>query len=288
MSGQHKYSFIQFFCCLGVGMMSQVANAAAPQSTPTITIDVNNPNGSVDYAEVDKFEKAQSGKQVKFASVENGELILSDKPIVKPKPQVRHMYAPVNLADLGWKIRTGYSIFNRNIVKVPAYRIANYELRKLPFIPEMPKMTYEPGLTALPASTWTVLINQSEVLQSPTAIVDASLWLLSAISILLIGGMFVRSRTRRFKETEIIYTGEIGAANEMIGKGELFDFRENAVQGKTTQVNTTLLNVLGNIGKFSQNGSIDTYFYMAYYIPSNKEYATVLHRKQKVKDEEKA
>ena len=261
----------------------------------TITIDVNNQSGSVNYAEVDKFIEAQDKKSTKFVVMNGDQLVFSDKPIavaVAAKAKVlQRIYKPAQLADLGLKLHSGDLSSNEPIIKMANYRLASTEIKQLPRIPEfvitpMAPVTFlaEGGL----GSAWSIIINQPKLNMLETDVVATFIWVIASIMVLMSGGLLALSRSRRLEVQgkQVSYSGKLGAPNEMIGKGKLFDFNGNVLSGEVMPINTMYLNILWNVGKFSQDGAVNTYFYMAFYIPPQHNYAATLVKKVEVKEDE--
>jgi hypothetical protein len=271
----------------------------------TITIDVNSAD-PINYNEINKFNAAQD-KQAKFAEVDinnTNQLILSGKPITQTPKSVA--YTPKKLADLGWKINSTMTDTYGSVVKAKSHRIASSSLMRTPSLASLnlPTNTVQASAAQAPVTTVTAAAPTAGVtpptrvnniysanlpLQSVSMLPDA--WTVGAgLTLLLLVGLLVNEkRQTRHKSLALAYKGQMGAANQMIGKGKLFDFNAQAQDCEMLTVNTTYLNMLWQVGKFSKDGAINTYFYMAYFIPSQQAYAAELRRKrQTVKPKEKA
>lgn len=268
-------SFAGGFCLALYGISLKASehpanNSAAPK---TITIDVNHPQQSINYQEVDQFMAAQDVNAVKFAATDNNKLILSDKPIVvakaKPVPVIAPKpYMPTTLADLGLRL-------NRQImiVKIPGVQVAINNVSKLPVIP--PMIVIPRATQIAQAGTFTQTMTAAQ-----PAILSLVLWLITALSTVTVLSLLLASRQRRQTTSSALYSGKIGAPTDMIGEGEIFDFSTDAMQNKIMQMNTTSLNMLWHLGRFSKDSAVDTYFYMAFYIPPQQQYAGSLKRKK--------
>jgi hypothetical protein len=269
----------------------------------TITIDVNSAN-PINYNEVDKFNAAQD-KQAKFAEVDinnPNQLIFSAKPIIQTPKSVA--YTPKKLADLGWKINSTMTDTYGSVVKATPHSIVSGGLMRMPSLAQLnlPTNTVQTSAAQAPVTTVTAatptavatpptrvnnIYSANLPLQSVSQLPDA--WTIGAgLTLLLLLGLLINEkRQTRHKSLALTYKGQMGAANEMIGKGKLFDFNTQAQSCEMLTVNTAYLNMLWQVGKFSRDGAINTYFYMAYFIPSQQAYAAELRRKrQTVKPKE--
>jgi len=89
--------------------------------------------------------------------------------------------------------------------------------------------------------------------------------------------LILLSRNSKSTLNSRIYSGALSTENEMIGKGQIFDFNN---QNHTKRpMHTTHTDMMWKLGRFTHNSSIDTYFYMAIFTPSYKNYARILRRK---------
>lgn len=278
--------------CLGIyPALTMGANAAAEQNV--IKIDVTNNQGQVDYGQVDKFIESQNKKQVKYFAKEGNDIVLSENPIPETKLSG---YRPANLADLGLKILAANQVLNSSVVKLADYRPASSGLYRLPSIPDF--VVEEPAqLQAAPAiSSSSPAVTSSPIAKSApakfmqaspavhmTLAVDAmTIFLWSAVGLfaLILASLVLRAQSRRSSVAvkTSSYSGVLTDPTDLIGKGELFDFTNDLVNNKLMTINTNYLNMLWKVGKFSNEGAVNTYFYMAYYIPSQQAYAATLQK----------
>lgn len=268
------------------------ANAAQP----TITIDVKSPE-SINYNQVDKFTRSIDKQSATHVTMDNNVLILSDKPITLAD-RAPTEYKPRTLADLGIKISMNNNAAGHSVTKIPDFSLASNDLRVVPTIPDMIKVqaaqvqvnsapaTLDKQVAPAPIATAPV----SKKIITPEATKASSMYYqLSVIpgALILFGGLMMLFGMRRsvvHPDKSSVYSG-VTAENEMVGKGELFDFNGKLVKGKVTPINTTYLDLLWRVGKFSKEGSMNTYFYMVYYIPPQQAYAQQLKKAVQVKEE---
>lgn len=301
MREQHTYSFIvktTIGFCLSVF-------ATAVTAANTITIDVTNPNASVDYNEVNKFNEAQDTKNMKHVAMDGSTLIISDKPITLPDKN-KSLYKPRTLSDLGYRVLASDS--QATIAKAAPYMLANRNLIKTPSVPYFevtPQVTSvsvsapaavqiaaaaQPGVSTSSkpfmsaASTPAIAIKATTPVQLQATGQSSSMMISLVLAGLALLAMLGLTRLRSRKSSNDIkqttYTGQLTDATEMIGKGDVFDFNRHLNNGQVIPMNTTYLNMLWKVGKFSNEGAVDTYFYMAYYIPSLHAYAATLQNKK--------
>lgn len=259
-------SFAGGFCLAMYG----ISLKASEHPANTITIDVNHPQQSINYQEVDRFTAAQDVHAVKFAATDKKTLILSDKPIViaKAAPVITTKpYMPTSLADLGLRL-------NRNamIVDIPGVKVAINNVARVPAIPPMIVM---PRTTP---TAHTSTFTQTMTAAQP-AILSLVLWLITALSTMTVLSLLLSSRQRRGAETRALYAGKIGEPTTMVGEGDAFDFSADAMQNRMSPLNTSTLNMLWHLGRLSNDSAVDTYFYTAFYIPPHQQYARTLKRK---------
>ncbi len=321
MREQLKYAFILNFAmgfCLSI-FAGALSAAAAPN---TITIDVTNPNQSVNYNEIDQFFDAQdsamkNNAKVQHLAMDGKSLILSDKPIILADSN-KVQYKPQSLSDLGIKFQAGMQA--ATIVKAAPYMLANKNLMAVPAVPEFNveqqrmellssvltqfetmvsstvSSVQQQGNNA-PASPSTKVFMtaaatpeialKSQLPAQPAALAvheqPASIMTSIGLAGLALLAIFGLSRLRSRKTNEVrqsTFSGQIVQPTDMVGKGEVFDFNRHLSNGQVIPMNTTYLNMLWKVGKFSNEGAVDTYFYMAYYIPSMRAYAATLQNKK--------
>ncbi len=296
---RHLLLLLGILCGLAFSLQSLPSHAAAPGN---VTLEVNNGQINIDYSQVDKFNAAQDGKQVKFAAVDGKELILSDKPV-----KINQAYQPRYLTDLGVRVA------NSNIVRIPPYDLVRNDIQTLPSIPDMIVMAEaaavsvydeipvvipgvstdisEPATAAAPQAVRVASTpaSTSAAIPSPTisANDDMMFWRVFGVSALFVSLLLLLLHARKEKQapTSNLYSG-MPDTNAMVGKGKLFDFNGNVMKGRVTPINTTFLNMLWHVGKFTKEGSMNTYFYMAFYIPPQQDYAKSLQKQDAKQTEE--
>jgi hypothetical protein len=260
--------------------------ADAPQGA--IKIDVTNDKGQVDYGQVDKFIAAQDKQHPQYFAKEGNDIILSEKPI--PVTKLASGYKPGILADLGLKVLAANQVLNSSVVKLSNYRLASNGLYRMPRIPDFvveepaqlqaapssPVVASTPIATSAPAK----LMQVSPATQMKVVVDGMTIFVWSAIGLfaLLLSSLILRAQSRRSSTVvkASSYSGPLTDPTDLIGKGELFDFTNDLVNNKAMTINTNYLNMLWKVGKFSKDGAVNTYFYMAYYVPSQHAYASTL------------
>lgn len=63
----------------------------------------------------------------------------------------------------------------------------------------------------------------------------------------------------------------------MVGEGGLFNFDETTRLTKIP-LDSTYLSMMWHLGRFSTDSNVNTYFYMAFYVPSQQQYASELRK----------
>jgi hypothetical protein len=303
-------SFMCGFCCALFTMSSSAAD-----SGNTITIDVNNPNSGVDYNQVDKFMNAEAPThKINFAVKDGNEIILSEHKIVQNSQGKRIMaqkitttptaedniilveetpYAPTRLADLGYGVYPANAFRENNAVKMRPHQLASRQLRTVPNVPEMyiPPVQTTLAAAAPVANRAATPASSSRLITLDELVGMVTYFWLTTLTItltLLAALLIMRSRRTAKPEYALRYAGEVGAPNEMVGKGAYFDFTGQVMKGEVMTINTNYLNMLWQVGKFSEYGAVNTYFYMAFYIPPQEYYAAQLKRNgQTTQQEEK-
>jgi hypothetical protein len=323
MREQFKYAFIlnltMGFC------LSTLAGALSAAAAPnTITIDVTDPNASVNYNQVDQFFDAQdratqSKAKVQHLAMDGKSLILSDKPIILADSN-KAQYKPQSLSDLGIKFQAGmqaativkaapYMLANKNLIAVPTVPEFNVEQQRMELLSSVltqfetmvssavssaqqqgnnAPASPPPAKVFMTAASTPEIALKSQLPAQPAALSvheqPASIMTsigLAALSLIAIFGLSrLRSRKTKDEVKKSVFSGQIVQATEMVGKGEVFDFNRHLSNGQVIPMNTTYLNMLWKVGKFSNEGAVDTYFYMAYYIPSMRAYAATLQNKK--------
>ncbi|HTM64374.1 MAG TPA: hypothetical protein VL360_07730 [Gammaproteobacteria bacterium] len=279
-----RYSFAFAITCSTLIALYSNSSLAQKQTEmkstpPTVTIDVLNSKGSVDYEEVSRFLAEQNKKQVKYAKADKNTIILSEKPIIQTDTQT--IYSPSKLHDLGFEMSK-----NLSLSKINSYHLS----ANLNNVMKIPKFAASKRTVAINTANQNKLNNKihshaSNTPQPVNIIVFISLILvISVLSLASVLMLSLISRRSELKRKSTIYSGVIDNETEMIGKGNLFDFdRENP---NKMPMHITYMDMIWQLGRFSHNNSIDTYFYMATFIPSYKNYARILRRKVAVKTKE--
>lgn len=256
------------FALYGISLKASEIPVNSSSAAKTITIDVNHPQQAIKYPAVDQYVAVQDINAVKT-------LVLSDKPILitQLKPEIiSKPYMPATLADLGLRLNKQLMI-----VKIPGVEIPINNISRLPIIPPM---IIEPHNTQItPAST----VTQTMTAAQP-AVLTLVLWLITALSTITVLSLLLSSRPRLSSASSASYKGKVGAPTDMIGEGEVFDFSTSAMQNKVVQMNISHLNMLWHLGRLSKNSAVDTYFYIAFYIPPHQQYAKSLKRKTTKKE----
>jgi hypothetical protein len=275
-------------------MLSGIAYAA------NNTVDIFDKNNPVDYQKLNSFTEQQDGTKTTYVAKQGGDLIISDKPIpVRPaintaqqiiktaQAAITPNYAPSTFADLGMQMD---SRFNSNVMKASSMSLASNELYELPVIP-----TYTPAENVVTVVTqngpvhYTSRAPEEPTYLSPSQAVDvikgaSILFLLSMLGATLFiwRNVFKHAQPIDVNDysNESSYVGAVGEPTEMVGKGDIFNFNLRPENRLVMPLNTNNLNILCNMGKFSQDGAVNTYFYIAYYIPSQHAYAAVLQKKK--------
>ena len=273
-------------CCLSLLFLSISPRASAE---PMLTIDVMNPQHEIDYAELDKFVDTLDKNKAKSQYSANTReiIILSDVPVkiiakALPKP-----YYPVLLADLGIKVYPTSAARNVTVYRLMPYKLASKQIRTVQYIPPMyvPPRVEQPVVVVTAMQAPSAAVSQKQPQTFISSLNLSTFWLVSVpVTIILMCLLLLqRSRKTPYALKTPSYTGKLGAANEMIGSGKLFDFNGNALNCELTPINTNYLNMLWHVGKFSNEGAVNTYFYMAFYIPPQQNYAASLQKHKKAK-----
>lgn len=110
--------------------------------------------------------------------------------------------------------------------------------------------------------------------------------LLSAIAGFAIITVLMMPRVPRTIKTKrsVIFTGLLDKPNTMVGTGKIFDFSPISSGNHHMRMNTTYLNMMWHLGSFSNDNTVNTYFYIAFYIPPQHQYAAPLRRKSAAKE----
>tara|TARA_R110000868_G_scaffold248315_4_gene504826 strand:- start:454 stop:1389 length:936 start_codon:yes stop_codon:yes gene_type:complete len=278
------------------------ANAAV---TPgTVSVDVTKSQTTIDYSAVDAYHSAQPS-QVKFAAVDGEQLVLSDKPIIITPVNI---YKPKTLADLGLRFNPTNAAAGNNISPIETYMLVDNSVSAMPAIPQVvvaeiaqTAPTAEAAPTAevtqvapTAAATQPVVAanttQATNVVKSSAAITSSSslMTMLASATLFVLCLLFISlSRRSAPAVKSSLYAGYEDESDKMVGKGELFDFSGKVLKGNITPIDTNYLNMLWHVGKFSKEGSMNTYFYMAFYKHPQNAYATTLKENEKSKDKER-
>ncbi len=264
--------------------------SASENANPTITFDVNNPSQDLSYKEVDHFLDGMNKQQVKYAAAKptKNQVILSENPIEIPrflskptqKPESQPIpYAPVTLADLGMQMTP-----EAQIASAEHFQMENNDTMTLPSEPEF---IHVPITAENAARAFSLIHNQLTSDSTLSFLYDLSR-LVFACSGLIIMCMLILSRVRRTVRAHQAakFTGMLGQSTELVGEGELFDFNDVPLSMQTLPVNSTYLNMMWHLGRFTHDNGVNTYFYMAFYIPPHQKYAAALRRKRVRKETE--
>lgn len=282
--------FILFMLSIAFGLVMSISPAI---SRASVAVEVFNSNGEVNFQGIDAMQQSQDGRQVKFAEMDGNELILSDKPIIKAENQSK-TYKPTRLADLGYQFNPGAVHPEAIMTQLAAYDVVDSQLYQMPAIPAEVVSAATPIVTASAAPAQIATLPNLQTMSSSyashivmqSAVVLFMIVLFGSVIVYLINAIQasvdLRTSPRQSKNE---YKGEWRDATTMVGHGDLFDFKRNAIHG-AIPMNTNALNMLCSVGKFSRTGTADTYFYMAYYVPSQHAYAAALREKQEEKQVE--
>lgn len=251
-------------------------------AAPTITIDAEH---GVDYKEVDRYISHMNTQKVKYAKTKDNEIILSEEPIVEiPKylarPAVQPTfeaapYAPITLADLGMQ----YSPEN-NVAPAERVQLADNQLRAAPTVPEFVAVPVT-AIHEAPATQtqYSNIHNKLTEAISPT-FMYAIRAIFAAGGLIILLMLYASSRRRDAPALyKSRYTGKLGIPTEMVGEGGLFNFDDTKSIQKIP-LNATYLTMMWHLGRLSTDSHVNTYFYMAFYIPPNQQYAAELRKKQ--------
>ncbi len=279
---------------------------AANQSAQTSNaqIDIGATGDMIDTSQLDKFNAEQDAHAVKFIEVdENNNLITSDVPI-------RHVYMASKLTDLGYSIQANNAVTSDFISKTSRFTLTDARLQEVPVIPEFvmsPNAEYQPAATTYGATasaqamTPVAKAAHDAARVRPSATPSATVKPQHRMSaqtleiVLALAGIYVlflmALRTNKQSRAAAKYQGELGAPNEMVGRGRLFDFSNKPAKQLGYPQNRSNLQMMWNIKRFTDDkqDGVHTYFYMTFYVPPQQGYASNLQkRKTTSKEKEKA
>lgn len=279
---------IALFCLSPHASENPGIEVASENAPPTITFDVNNPSHDLNYKEVDRFLDGMNKQEVKYAAVKQNKIILSENPIELPrylaKPAPRPVpqpipYTPVTLADLGMKMTP-----EANITTADNFQLADNHMIAVPSVPEFIPVPFTAVNTAKPFS---LIHNQLTSASSLSFLYDLSRTIFAGSGLLILC-MLLLSRLRKtiYAQEGVSFTGTLGQSTELVGSGEIFDFNRALSSMQTMPLNSTYLNMMWHLGRLTNDNGVNTYFYMAFYIPPHQKYAAALRRTRVRKETE--
>lgn len=167
------------------------------------------------------------------------------------------------------------------------YEKVNKFINTLSKIPELiPAKTPAPVNTAhksQPASDVNIhVINTAETVNMIKLI--SLLFAAAGLMIASVLMLIIFSRYSKSTHHSEIYSGAMNFENGMTGRGMAFNF--NDLRLTKGPMHTSYMDMIWTLGRLSKNNSVNTYFYMAYFIPSYKNYARILRRKMSEKIKE--
>lgn len=266
--------------CIALSPIHAFADTQPTQSTDA-QIDIGANGDLIDGNQLDQFVAAQESHAVKFVEIdEENNIVTSDKPIM-------HVYMASRLSDLGYAIQAEYAGTKEFVTKTSRFTLTDAHLAETPAIPEFvmsPNVEYQPAVTtyAEAAKAQTVAAKpaikptikpQHRMSAQALALAIA----LAAAYVLLLLAMRPAKQARR-----IDYKGTLGAANDLVGHGAIFDFTGNNAHHVVFPSNLSYLHLMWNIKrvKDDRNEGVHTYFYMTFYIPPQQGFASSMQKRK--------
>lgn len=284
--------------CIALSPLQLFAAAAEPAQ-----IDIGPQGNMIDTTQLDQFNAAQDARAVKYIELdEQNNLITSDVPI-------KHVYMASNLKDLGYSIQAEYAGTADFLSKSSRFTLSDARLQQTPVIPEFvmaPNAEYQPAATTYASTAKSQAMSPQakklahDAARSHSSIVPPTVkpqheMSAKALEIALsVAGVYIlfllALRNNKQKRKMAEYKGELGAANEMVGRGALFNFSSKSASHLTFPSNRSNLHMSWNIKKFidDKQDGVHTYFYMTFYVPPQSGYARTLQKRKattKRKDE---
>lgn len=104
--------------------------------------------------------------------------------------------------------------------------------------------------------------------------------LVSSITLMMLGMMTLVALRRAVVVKQASYRGTMGAANEMVGDGSLFDFNEVKFNYPLVPANTSYLKLMWSVRKVTTDDGVHTYFYMTFFVPPQQGFADSMQKRK--------
>ena len=278
---QKKFNLSLLVTGISFLLFSASAVAAEPL-TGNNQFDYDVKSGIVDEAQLNQFVDAQNVHPVTFfESVETNNVIMSDAPI-------KHVYMASSLSDLGYAFQGDQAVKDRS----SSFTLAEENLQQLPVVPDFVAPTVVAPQPAVVEKVQ-AKVNAAPVHQAaPKPMTAQPPYAVSPQALELIAGLLAVYTllliiTRPSSQVKLqAFKGKLGAANEMIGRGKLFQFTNHLKHKDIT--NGSHMNLIWMTKHFKdrKQGETDSYFYMTFYMPPQHGYAASMQTQKAYQPEQ--
>lgn len=277
---QNMLRFVVLFS--GMYFMSFSASVLAEPLTGHNQFNYDVKSGVIDETELNQFVDAQNAHPVTFFEAdENSSVVMSDIPI-------KHVYMASSLSDLGYSMVGDQALIDKS----SSFTLADSSLQQMPVVPDFVAPTIASPQPAKVEQVQAKVDVQPVVhraaptqtsMQPPQPITTEVLaWLAAGLAIYTLILMIIPPASQ--VKSRKAFEGKIGAANDMVGQGGVFEFTNYHTNRVLFPANRSHLNLMWMTKHFKdrKQGEMDSYFYMTFYVPPQHGYAASMETTQKV------